>query len=268
MRLLKNYRSVVPLAMSVAIVAGVWVCPRPSPGGTIIFHSDANPKDADAIAWEALLTGAGHTVTWRNDLTTLDAAKIAQMEAADLVFISRDTNSGDYVNDSGEVSQWNGITTPLILASQYLTRGAGSQIRWKWVDNGTTNNSASGTLVADDPGHAIFANVTLDGSDQVAVAGGGVPSVQVGTTNGTVLGSDTNGRGMVVVWDAGTAFYPGSGQTPGGKRMFFCAPQGPGSLNANGQQVFLDAVTFMIPEPATFALAAVGLLGLRRRRRA
>ena len=253
----------LPMATIVVLVLGL-ISPAAF-AGTIVFHSDANPKDANATAWETLLTNAGHTVIWRNDLTTLDAAKIAQMEAADLVFISRDTNSGDYINGT-EISDWNGITTPLILASQYLTRNS----RWLWVNNTDTANSASGTLVANDPGHPIFANVTLDGSNQVSIAGANsAPSVLIGTNNADVLATDTAGRGLVLHWTAGTEFYAGSGQTAGGDRMFIYAPAGPGSLTADGQQIFLDSVAYMIPEPGTICLLSLGLGGLiaRRRRR-
>lgn len=54
----------------------------------------------------------------------LDAAKRANLEAADLIIVSRQTSSGSY---NAEPGFWNGLTTPIILHSGFLSRGN----RWR-----------------------------------------------------------------------------------------------------------------------------------------
>jgi hypothetical protein len=69
---------------------------------------------------------------WR----TLDAAKIARLNAADLVIVSRATDSGGYATDAAEIAQWNSVTTPLILLNVYIARGGtGSNFRWRWANS-------------------------------------------------------------------------------------------------------------------------------------
>ena len=69
---------------------------------------------------------------WR----TLDAAKIARLNAADLVIVSRATDSGGYATDAAEIAQWNSVTTPLILLNVYIARGGtGSNFRCRWANS-------------------------------------------------------------------------------------------------------------------------------------
>ena len=69
---------------------------------TIIWVSDnKNPTGGVAAdqGWVDLLEANGHTVdlSFRNqEGRALDAAKIAALNAADLIIISRDTSSGDF----------------------------------------------------------------------------------------------------------------------------------------------------------------------------
>lgn len=81
--------------------------------------------------WQALLEGAGHTTTHLSDMRTVEADELATMNEADLVIVSRDTDSGNYANDAAEIALWNGLTTPLIQCSAYLIRSS----RWQWVNS-------------------------------------------------------------------------------------------------------------------------------------
>ncbi|MHC4228377.1 MAG: hypothetical protein ACYSW0_13210, partial [Planctomycetota bacterium] len=87
---------------------------------TIIWVSDnKNPTDGAAAdqGWVDLLEANGYTVdlSFRNaEGRDLNDAKIAALNAADLIIVSRDTNSGDY-DDDDEVTLWNSVTTPIIL---------------------------------------------------------------------------------------------------------------------------------------------------------
>ena len=55
--------------------------------------------------------------------------RIGELNSADFIIVSRNTNSGDY-NNGTEGDQWDAITTDLLLGSAYLTRSN----RWGWVD--------------------------------------------------------------------------------------------------------------------------------------
>jgi hypothetical protein len=58
----------------------------------------------------------------------LDAAKLAELQSADLIIMSRDVNSGGYASDDAERNQWCSITKPLILMSQHHARSGNA--RW------------------------------------------------------------------------------------------------------------------------------------------
>jgi len=93
---------------------------------TIVWISETN-ANADGTyfdqGWIDLLEGAGYTVDFRpGDWMTLDDDKIATLEAADLIIGSRNSNSGNYASDATEVTQWNSITTPLIMMTAYWSR--------------------------------------------------------------------------------------------------------------------------------------------------
>ncbi|MFP6898992.1 MAG: hypothetical protein VCA38_20565 [Roseibacillus sp.] len=219
----------------------------------------ANPPSPDDVGWTDLLTANGHAVV-RRDVRDLDVnpGAVTDLNAADLVIVSRDTNSGNYNNGGAggvEATAWNGLTSPLILMSSYLARSS----RWKWFNN-TGNPGHSGNMDVLDPGHAIFAGITLDANDEfTAIESGNVnltgsPLASAG--NATVLASAPNGGNIwIALFDAGVEFYAGSGQTPAATRMWFSGgitnnnPKGGENFNAGGETAFLNAVTFLTGPP-------------------
>ena len=107
------------------------------PAATIIWVSDnktpTNGVPADQ-AWVDLLVAQGHTVNldFRNqEGRSLNAAEIESLNAADLIIISRDTNSGDYANGDTP-TQWNSIETPIIMQIAHIARNN----RWLYWSNG------------------------------------------------------------------------------------------------------------------------------------
>jgi hypothetical protein len=105
------------------------------------------------------LTNAGHSVTATNQrYRTLDTIKIAELNAADLVIISRNTNSGDYATDAAEVASWDAITTTVWLGSGFIARNS----RWNWVDSAATV-AYNGDITAQNAtagAHPLYASLT------------------------------------------------------------------------------------------------------------
>lgn len=269
------------LAILTVLVAMCLACPAGAALQNVVFVSDnKNPENLDPTTngprdqvWIDLLQANGYAVDLsfaNQEGRNLDETKIAALNNADLIIISRNTDSGSYDNGDA-VAQWNGITTPIMMNVAHIMRSS----RWRWLD--TTNTDATtANLKVESPSHPIFAGVALDANNEIAFLMGDDSSVTNNTDpgNGTLLATvaDTGGT-WIVEWATGQEFYPGSGEIAGGPRMFFAAG-GHGSsmdglynLTPDGETVFLNAVAYMVPEPATIALLGLGALALRRRRR-
>lgn len=204
-----------------------------------------------------MLTAAGHVVDYKPPTSaataatgywsTLDAAKIATLNAADLVIVSRAVNSGGY-SAAGEAAQWNGLTVPLMLHTPYVSRSS----TWGWI-NSTTIQEPPEPPVATNPFaplmepvlplSTIFTGVTLtdgkldamdpaspdNGASFLGLAVDGLGKVGNGTAHAKVDSAQLAGVGpvanaaWVVTWEPGITFYTGSTQIPAGKRMYFVA---------------------------------------------
>ena len=221
---------------------------------TIVWVSDNKTPAAGVAAdqaWVDLLVVQGYTVdlSFRNkEGRTLDATKIAALNAADLIIVSRDSNSGDY-DDGQEITQWNSITAPILLQIAHI---AGNN-RWLWLDSGT-NNAAQPTLLAVDTSHPVFNGVPLDANKQVNVLTTNTSFLSATAAgNGTLIATRAdNGQVWIAEWQAGQAFYTGSTQTPAGPRMLFCSggtsgvSDGTYNLTADGEKMFLNAVRMLV----------------------
>jgi len=218
------------------------------------FYDDNEDGAPDDQAWVDMLMAEGYKVDYTPDKhwIELDDAKIALLNSADLVIVSRNSNSGDY-DDGDEPTQWNSIATPLIQSSTHIVRSS----RWKWFDTTSTNNDIV-TVQAVDLDSPVFDGVALDADNQLEyVTGANV--TYVGTAdagNGTVIAARAdNAEIAIAAWEAGVEFYPGAGQIAGGPRMFIAAgsqetvPEiGRGEINltAAGQAMFLNAISLML----------------------
>jgi len=247
-------------------------------------HDAANPGTPDDQGWVDLLTSAGYTVDYRKNVPgtgpwqgDLIAEETQALNDADLVILSRDAGTAAH----NRPAAWNSIDTPMISLNNYMARSS----IWQWVNS--TSMSARQSyydLKADDPGHPVFEGVELDANGQVvwydAAAGSGfagfINTRDVG--NGHLIASrPDNGNLLIAEWEAGVPFYVGTTQIPAARRMLFCAGNqevsgtnkffGAYNLTPAGEKMFLNAVAYMIPEPTTIVLLALGSLVLRRYRR-
>ncbi|MEN6577049.1 MAG: discoidin domain-containing protein, partial [Phycisphaerales bacterium] len=224
------------------------------------YDTDANGSQDD-LGLEEFLVGLGHQVNiQRGNWTTLDAAKIATLNAADLIVVSRSTGSGNYDDDATEISNWNGLTAPMILLTPYLSRGTSSGYRWYWFNSTAITNLTGPLMQVVVPTHPIFKGVPLDASSLVDVVDGTTGTGQtsfagtIDVGSGTLLARTATGtNSWIVEWQPGSPYYTGSPGTPGGKRMLFCAgtqesgatPQGAFNLTENGKKLFTNAINYM-----------------------
>ncbi|UCC98789.1 MAG: discoidin domain-containing protein, partial [Phycisphaerales bacterium] len=223
---------------------------------TIVWVSD-NKTPASGVpadqAWVDLLEAQGYTVdlSFRNqEGRTLDAAKIAALNAADLIIISRDTNSGDYANGQ-EPTQWNSVTTPIIMQIGHIARNN----RWLWLDTDSYND-AQPTMQAVATAHPIFTGVALNASNQVEVLTTNTSIVNTAAVgNGTLIATRAdNNQVWIAEWQVGQVFYSGAGQTAAGQRLLFCSggtsgvSDGTYNLTAEGEKLFINAVRYLLGE--------------------
>jgi len=255
----------------VLLLAFCLVCPVNA--ANIIWVSDAYDERVDSIpddqGWVDLLVAQGYNVDYTKGASlgngywrTLDAAKLARLDAADLIIVSRSTDSGSY-DDGAEITQWNSIKTPLILLNVYIARGgAGGSPRWLWVNSESlAGDGGTPTLEALDPHHPIFKGVALDAKNRVDIYDQTVGTGTVSFFNFANMGNGTRiakpatqDWTMIAEWPAGVVFYPGSTQTPADRRMLFCAGtregvgfgRGEYNLNAEGVKLFLNIVEYML----------------------
>jgi hypothetical protein len=276
--------TIIPSGSTVVLTISLGPSGGPGAVRNIIWVSDAHQTltgstTPDDQGWVDLLRSEGYNVDYQPPTApatgywrTLDAAKLAALDAADLIIISRDTSSTNYANDATEVTQWNSIKTPIILLQVFLTQSS----RWSWLNSiSTGQRQAYFTAKAVDPLHPIFDGVNLDSQDRVTWLDQYIVpgySSYINTTdagNGLIIAVRPDNNYIVIAeWAAGIPFYAGSTQTPGGKRMLFCAgtEQTPDTgvgwgvydLTMEGEKMFLNAVAYMIGEAASYTEIVIG----------
>ncbi len=249
-----------------------------APIANIIWVSDnkgygTEPNLAADHGFVDLLRANGYLVDYKNEFEyidgtqywrTLDDDKVAELEAADLVIMSRNGDSGSYSTAAdNEPNKWNAVTTPIISLSAYMARSN----KWGWLDGTSTFRAKEAMMQVIDPTHPVFAGVTIDPNGLVEATSDQyymdwVTGV-IDAGNGIILATrPEDGLLSIVTWEAGQKYFDGSLYTAGGPRMLFIAgtgsgnnapeysPDGAYNLTADGETMFLNAVAYMLaPEP-------------------
>ena len=213
-----------------------------------------------------------------------DAGQAATLSAADVIVVSRDTNSGNYDDGSGaEMDFWNGLSGSILLSNGYISRNS----RWDWVASGDVDavSAAGSESNILDAGSQLLAGVDTTGGsldlfdDSIGNIDQIIDSASVG--DGNVVLDDGGSHIILASWEAGDALPlngPGSVSNFGGDRILFGmdTPSSITQFTADGEQVFIDALASFglqspratstaAPEPASVAiwsLIGLGLAGL------
>jgi len=272
-------------SMQIAEVELIGV-PVPSKGTVVwvTFHGADDAPSAGAAGagfteaadkgYTDLLKGAGYDVVRYVQTGTPD---LDVVNAADLVIISRSVASGSFQNDAA--TTWNTVTAPMIMLNGYAAR----KNRTGYYTGSTIPDIAGDiALAVAAPEHPIFAGIALaDGV--MANPYAGVVSYADGTLargisvvtepvddEATVLamlsadsGSVPAGAVMIAEYPAGATLTHDGGagnDVLGNRRLLFLTggreadginseTAGMFDLYADGAQMFLNAVAYMLIEP-------------------
>ena len=194
------------------------------PGGTGDYHDDSLVAFLESLG-HAVDTSGMNDAYREGQNPFSDPAKVAALENADLVVVSRRTSSGSYDNDR---TNWNTLEKPLLLMSGYLTRGGGDN-RWHWSPGGSGNASLTETdivIEAGQEGHPFLTGLTgpIVAFDWSTSPGGQCPKgVYLPNDDfvaGTILIGRFDGRPMLADIPKGTVFD--NGDVAGERRAFLC----------------------------------------------
>ena len=153
----------------------------------------------------------------------LSDKKKSELEAADLIIVSRDLSSTDY---NADADFWNALAVPILNHNIKLTRSDDHKY-WDWLTGDDINTSAFTHLAVAYADDEIFAGVdTSSGYVEMFVSGKEIDHSNQGSAgSGTVIAT-LNGTVVIARWfGKETKYYDESDYAPGAARVFFALPE-------------------------------------------
>ncbi len=197
----------------------------------------------------SLLSDEGYNVNAvENYWKGLTATLATELNAYDLVIISKRTNSTDYGSDATVRANWQNVTTPIINMNNYINRSS----RLEFFNTTVNNDNVNYLMIAESVDHPIFTNTTLDTDNKTLQLTTEIYQGNDATNagNGTVLASaPDNGIVTIAEWEAGKACYEGAG-VQAGKRMWYACSYSYNFTEA-GTTLFLNSVEYMLTGSVT-----------------
>ncbi len=154
--------------------------------------------------------------------------KKLELEAADLIVISRDTQSRQY---NGDAKFWNDVNVPILNHNAKLARSVGYRF-WDWLAGDTVSCDPCVHLTVSDPCDPIFSGVDISGG-VVRMFGAGLDvdhSDQWSAGNGMVVAAGDGGVAIARWFGSEAKYYKWSLYGPGGPRVFFAMPDKAGDF--------------------------------------
>jgi len=153
----------------------------------------------------------------------LSNKKKLELEAADLVIVSRDLSGRDY---NADADFWNGLAVPILNHNIKLARGDDHKY-WDWLAGGDISTGAFTHLAVAYADDEIFAGVdTSSGYVEIFLSGKEIDhSNQESAGSGMVIAT-LNGTVVIARWLGNeTKYYDESDYAPGDARVFFALPE-------------------------------------------
>ncbi len=260
------------------------LCPaQVDPNAKIYWVADDMSGGDSDQGFIDLLTNAGYTLDMSfsdQELRVLEDTELELLNRADLIIISRDSDSRQYDDGAVEKANWNSkIARPILNLNAFYMQAN----RWNWVPASDTWHYEAGPMRILEPNHPVMEGVTIvDGLVDVVTTQTTFPDGATDAAGGTLIGvREDNGYVWLAAWD--TTQNISMGYPPSGPRMLFCcgldeattnkspalAGNGTYNLTEEGSAIFLNAVKYLldftlekaaIPEPSDGAvLSAVSL---------
>jgi len=166
----------------------------------------------------------------------LSDKKKAELEAADLIIISRDLSGKDY---NADANFWNELAVPILNHNIKLARRDGHDY-WDWLDGSDISTGAFTHLAVAYADDEIFAGVdTSSGFLEIFPSGKEIDHSNQGSAgSGTVIAT-LNGTVVIARWLGNeTEYYDDSDYGPGAARVFFALPEKTYEFNAGKRHPF------------------------------
>ena len=278
-----NRRDILWMSLMI-LFSMAYVCPaQVDPNAKIYWVADDMGGGDSDQGFIDLLTNAGYTIDMSfsdQELRVLEDTELELLNRADLIIISRDSDSRQYDDGAVEKANWNSkIARPILNLNAFYMQAN----RWNWVPASDTWHYEAGPMRVLEPNHPVMEGVTVvDGLVDVVTNQSTFPDGATDAAGGTLIGvREDNGFVWLAAWD--TTQNISMGYPPSGPRMLFCcgldeattgkqpalAGNGTYNLTEEGSTIFLNAVKYLldftlekaaIPEPSDDAvLSAVSL---------